>query len=98
MLGWVALNWVTARLIPGTQAQNVSCVALELQDLPPASTLADALAVGELDFFAPPPPAEEDEPELPHATSSVAAATPASTAAGRLTMSFIGGFSFISYG
>jgi hypothetical protein len=42
---------VTARLIPGTQAQNVIGVADELQDLPPASTdaLALALAVDEDD-------------------------------------------------
>jgi hypothetical protein len=45
MLGWVLLNSVTARLIPGTQAQNVIGVADELQDLPPASTVADALAL-----------------------------------------------------
>src|SRR3984885_14914187 len=45
MFGWVLLNSVTARLIPGTQAQNVIGVADELQDLPPASTVADALAL-----------------------------------------------------
>src|SRR5580692_10207440 len=43
--GWVLLNSVTARLIPGTHAQNVIGVADELQDLPPASTLALALAL-----------------------------------------------------
>src|ERR1700685_1128230 len=45
MFGWVLLNSVTARFIPGTQAQNVIGVADELQDLPPASTVADALAL-----------------------------------------------------
>src|ERR1700689_5076662 len=44
MFGWVLLNSVTARLIPGTQAQNVIGVADELQDLPPASTVADTRA------------------------------------------------------
>src|SRR3984885_14856467 len=43
--GWVLLNSVTARLIPGTQAQNVIGVADELHDLPPASTDALALAL-----------------------------------------------------
>jgi hypothetical protein len=45
MDGWDLLNAVTARLIPGTQAQKVILVALELQDAPPASTEALGLAL-----------------------------------------------------
>jgi hypothetical protein len=78
--GWVLLNSVTARLIPGTQAQNMTGVADELQDLPPASTdalaLALAVAVDEDD--------EDDEgellPLLLHAASSKMAAAPEAVA------------------
>src|ERR1700743_3519726 len=45
MDGWDLLNAVTARLIPGTQAQKVIFVALALQDLPPASTEGLLLAL-----------------------------------------------------
>jgi hypothetical protein len=73
---------VTARLIPGTQAQNVIGVADELQDLPPASTdaLAPALAVA-VD------PDDEDDPDdaellplLLQAASIKMAADPAAAA------------------
>jgi hypothetical protein len=62
--------------MPGTHAQNVSLVALEPQEAPPASTEADALALP----LAPPaaaPGEEDDEPLLPQAASSVTAAAPA---------------------
>src|ERR1700759_672591 len=45
MDGWDLLKAVTARLIPGTQAQKVILVALEPQDAPPASTEALGLAL-----------------------------------------------------
>src|SRR5580704_8819007 len=76
--GWVLLNSVTARLIPGTQAQNVTGVADELQDLPPArrDALALALAVD--------PDDEDDEDELLplllQAASTKMAAVPAAAA------------------
>src|ERR1700683_497877 len=80
MLGWVLLNSVTARLIPGTHAQNVIGVADELQDLPPASTLALALALavvaGVLDVDV----LVELLPLLLHAASSDMAATPVTVA------------------
>src|SRR6266851_3213804 len=41
--GGVLLNWLTARLIPGTQAQKVIFVALELPDAD-SSVMAAALA------------------------------------------------------
>jgi hypothetical protein len=74
------LNAVTARLIPGTQAQNVIFVALELQDAPPASTeaLGLALLLPLLAGAAPPV-----VPLLPHAASSATAASPASPAVTR---------------
>src|SRR5580704_8169256 len=79
--GWVLLNSVTARLIPGTQAQNVTGVADELQDLPPASTDALALAL------AVDPDDEDDEddedellPLLLQAASTKMAAVPAAAA------------------
>src|SRR5580704_11768312 len=75
--GWVLLNSVTARLIPGTQAQNVTGVADELQDLPPASTDALALALAlAVD------PDDEDEllPLLLQAASTKMAAVPAAAA------------------
>src|SRR5215470_1448539 len=52
--GCVWLNWVTARLMPGTQAQNITGVADELQDLPPASTVALALALAPALELVPP--------------------------------------------
>src|SRR5580692_1558752 len=80
MLGWVLLNSVTARLIPGTHAQNVIGVADELQDLPPASTLALALALALVVLLDPPEAALEDDPLLLHAASSERAAAPATAA------------------
>jgi hypothetical protein len=71
---------VTARLIPGTHAQNVIGVADELQDLPPASTVALALALavvaGVLDVDV----LVELLPLLLHAASSDMAATPVTVA------------------
>jgi hypothetical protein len=74
MDGWVLLNSVTARPIPGTQAQNVIFVADEfLQDAPASSValeLALALALDE--------PAAAGAPLLPpHAASMQSAAAPA---------------------
>jgi len=63
--------------MPGTHAQNITGVAEELHDLPPASTVALALALALL--VAPP----ADVPLLPllppllHAASSETAAAPA---------------------
>src|SRR5580704_1158288 len=78
--GWVLLNSVTARLIQGTQAQNVTGVADELQDLPPASTDALALALA----LAVDPDDEDDEDELLplllQAASTKMAAVPAAAA------------------
>src|ERR1700727_3650008 len=74
--GWVLLNSVTARLIPGTQAQNMTGVDDELQDLPPASTVADALALA-LALVLVPLAAVLDDPLLLHAASSEMAAAPA---------------------
>jgi hypothetical protein len=65
--------------MPGTQAQNVILVADDLQDLPPASTLADGLG----EAF------DEPEPLLllgalePHAASSAAAVSPATPTVSR---------------
>src|SRR5580698_10156276 len=75
MFGWVLLNSVTARLIPGTQAQNVIGVADELQDLPPASTVAVALAL-----VVDPVAAVVLLPLLLHAARSDRAAAPATAA------------------
>ena len=71
------LNSVTARLMPGTHAQNITGVAEELQDLPPASTVALALALALL--VAPPAdvPLLLLLPPLLHAASSETAAAPA---------------------
>jgi hypothetical protein len=68
------LNAVTARLIPGTQAQKVILVALELQDLPPASTEALGLAL----LLAVPLAAAVPllVPLLPQAATSATAARP----------------------
>jgi hypothetical protein len=61
--------------MPGTHAQNITGVAEELQDLPPASTVALALALALVDV---PPPAVLLLPdELLHAASSETAAAPA---------------------
>jgi hypothetical protein len=61
--------------MPGTQAQNITGVAEELQDLPPASTVALALALALADV----PPADVLllPDELLHAASSETAAAPA---------------------
>jgi hypothetical protein len=56
--------------MPGTQAQKVIFVALELQDAPPASTVAEGVAPALVEL---PPPAAE-LPLLPQAASSVMAA------------------------
>jgi hypothetical protein len=72
---------VTARLIPGTQAQNVIGVADELQDLPPASTVADALALAlALALVVDPVAAVVLLPLLLHAARSDRAAAPATAA------------------
>jgi hypothetical protein len=63
--------------MPGTHAQNVSLVALEPQEAPPASTEADGLALALALPLAVVPVAEGDEPLLPQAASSVTAAAPA---------------------
>ncbi len=73
---WVLLNSVTARLMPGTHAQNVTGVAEELQDLPPASTVALALALA-LALVDVPPAAGLLLPDELHAASSETAAAPA---------------------
>src|ERR1700733_14302427 len=79
--GWVLLNSVTARLIPGTQAQNMTGVDDELQDFPPASTVADALALAlALVLALVPLAAVLDDPLLLHAASSEMAAAPATPA------------------
>jgi hypothetical protein len=85
------LNSVTARLIPGTHAQNVIGVADELQALPPARMLALALALALAVAVLLDPAAadEEDDPLLLHAASSEMAAAPATAAdtrAGRRVM------------
>src|SRR5271170_7808522 len=78
--GWVLLNSVTARLIPGTQAQNMTGVADELQDLPPASTDALALVLALALAVAVDEDDEDDEgellPLLLQAASSKMAAAP----------------------
>jgi hypothetical protein len=66
---------VTARPIPGTQAQNKILVALELHELPATTVtvgLALALLAGEL--VVPPPPAVLLLPPLLHAASREMAA------------------------
>jgi hypothetical protein len=60
--------------MPGTHAQNITGVAEELQDLPPASTVALALALALVDV---PPPAAVLLPDELHAASSETAAAPA---------------------
>jgi hypothetical protein len=49
MFEWVALNSLTARPIPGTQAQNVIFTALLEAHEPPATTVTDELGEGEAD-------------------------------------------------
>ena len=75
MFGCVLLNSVTARPIPGTQAQNKTLVALALHE-PPATTLTLGLALlaGALVV---PPPALLLLPPLLHAASIQMAAAPA---------------------
>jgi hypothetical protein len=65
--------------MPGTHAQNVTGVAEELQDLPPASTVALALALALALADVPPPPVAVLllPDELLHAASSETAAAPA---------------------
>jgi hypothetical protein len=64
--------------MPGTHAQNVTGVAEELQDLPPASTVALALALAPAVALVdvPPPAAALLPDELLHAASSETAAAP----------------------
>jgi hypothetical protein len=59
--------------MPGTHAQNITGVADELQDLPPASTVALALAPAVVPPAVVPPLLDE----LLHAASSETAAAPA---------------------
>src|SRR5258708_25265325 len=61
------LKAVTARLMPGTHAQNVILVALELHDAPPASTEALGLALEGVPEPAAVPPVG---PPLPQAAAS----------------------------
>jgi hypothetical protein len=71
------LNSVTARPIPGTQAQNKTLVALALHELPATTVtvgLALAVLAGELVV---PPPALLLLPPLLHAASIQMAAAPA---------------------
>jgi hypothetical protein len=65
--------------MPGTQAQKVIFVALELHDAPLTSTLADGLAVALAEL----PLAVLLVPLLPQAASSVTAAAPARLAVTR---------------
>ncbi|HZR49348.1 MAG TPA: hypothetical protein VFB06_07515 [Streptosporangiaceae bacterium] len=68
---------MTARPIPGTQAQKVIFVALAPQE-PPATTLTLELGVA-LDALLPGSEADDDGDELLHAASSDTADTPART-------------------
>jgi hypothetical protein len=63
--------------MPGTHAQNITGVAEELQDLPPASTVALALALAPALVDVPPPAAVLLLPDELHAASSETAAAPA---------------------
>jgi len=78
MFGCVLLNSVTARPIPGTQAQNKTLVALALHE-PPATTLTLGLALAVLagELVVPPPAALLLLPPLLHAASREMAAAPA---------------------
>jgi hypothetical protein len=82
------LNAVTARLIPGTQAQKVILVALELQDAPPASTEALGLAALLLLVLAGAAPPPLLLP--PQAASKATAARPAKPAVTCLVMARLG--------
>jgi hypothetical protein len=81
------LNSVTARPIPGTHAQKVILVALELLHEPPATTvtLGDALAA------AVEPAGEPDEDEALLHPASSEKATAATTAVMTLTLGLING-------
>jgi hypothetical protein len=63
--------------MPGTHAQNVIGVAEELQDLPPASTVALALALALALVDVPPAAVLLLLPDELHAASSETAAAPA---------------------
>src|SRR5206468_2623801 len=79
MFGCVLLNSVTARPIPGTQAQNKTLVALALHE-PPATTLTLGLALAVLagELVVPPPVLLLLLlPPLLHAASREMAAAPA---------------------
>jgi hypothetical protein len=78
MFGCVLLNSVTARPIPGTQAQNKTLVALGLHEpLPTTVTVGLALAVLAGELVVPPPAALLLLPPLLHAASREMAAAPA---------------------
>src|SRR5215469_6819935 len=89
MPGWVLLNSVTARLMPGTQAQNVSWAALEEHDLPPARTDAAGLALAPLPALLAPADGLDGAPVPQAARVTAAAAAPASHRSGFL--GFMGG-------
>jgi hypothetical protein len=69
--------------MPGTQPQNVILVADELQDLPPASTLADGLAEA---FAEPEPLLLLLVPLVPQAASSAPAAITATPVVSRAAL------------
>ena len=81
--GWVLLNSLTARPIPGTQAQNVTFVAEEFLQEPPATSVALELALA----LALEEPAAAGLVLLPpHAASRESAAAPARPVAVRPAM------------
>ena len=81
--GWVLLNSLTARPIPGTQAQNVTFVAEEFLQEPPATSVALELALA----LALEEPAAAGLALLPpHAASRESAAAPARPVAVRPAM------------
>jgi hypothetical protein len=71
------LNSVTARPIPGTQAQNKTLVALGLHEPATTVTVGLALAVLAGELVVPPPAALLLLPPLLHAASIQMAAAPA---------------------
>jgi len=75
MFGCVLLNSVTARPIPGTQAQNKTLVALGLHEPATTVTVGLALAVLAGELVVPPPVLLL--PPLLHAASREMAAAPA---------------------
>ncbi|HMH36229.1 MAG TPA: hypothetical protein VK584_04765, partial [Streptosporangiaceae bacterium] len=77
MFGCVLLNSVTARPIPGTQAQNKTLVALGLHEPATTVTVGLALAVLAGELVVPPAAALLLLPPLLHAASSEMAAAPA---------------------